>query len=73
MPQFDLVTLFVQVFYTFAFLIALYLLCLRFILARVAEVLKMRKKLVTFQQKVVKKNNTDFSKRLYTEVLKFWK
>lgn len=73
MPQFDLVTLFVQVFYTFAFLIALYLLSLRFILARVAEVLKMRKKLVTFQQKVVKKSNIDFSKRLYTEVLKFWK
>lgn len=73
MPQFDLVTVFVQVFYTFAFLIALYLLCLRFVLVHVAEVLKMRKKLFTFQQKVGKKINLDFSKRVYTDVLKFWK
>jgi hypothetical protein len=70
MPQFDLVTLFVQIFYTFAFLISLYVLSLRLVLVHIAEVLKMRKKLVTFQQKVDQQTNLDFSSRLYTDILK---
>jgi hypothetical protein len=70
MPQFDLVTLFVQVFYTFAFLITLYVLLLRLVLVHIAEVLKMRKKLVTFQQKVNQHTSSDFSNRLYTDILK---
>jgi len=70
MPQFDIVTLFVQIFYTFAFLISLYVLSLRLVLVHIAEVLKMRKKLVTFQQKVDLQTNLDFSSRLYTDILK---
>jgi len=75
MPQFDLVSFFVQIFYAFLFFIAFYLFVLKYLIVRIAQVIKMRRKLRNYQQMILesRKNKKDSSKALYNAVIKYWK
>lgn len=72
MPQFDIVSFFVQIWYvTIGFLVA-YLGYQFYILRKVSEVVKARKKMLAYIALMQQKNSNSW-KRLYSSIIKYYK
>lgn len=72
MPQFDILSFFVQILYVSAGFLFAYFMYLYFVLTRISEVIKARKKLLA-HIKLLQQKNPNSWKRLYSAIIKYYK
>lgn len=72
MPQFDILSFFVQILTVSAGFLFAYFMYLYFVLTKISEVIKARKKLLA-HIKLLQQKNPNSRKRLYSAVIKYYK